>query len=63
MTSASPQRTVFVVDDDASFRTAVSRLLRAAGHQVKTFSSASEFLRACRPRAPVAWSRTCRCRA
>ena len=44
MTSASPDRTVFVVDDDASFRNAVSRLLRAAGHQVKTFSSASEFV-------------------
>jgi len=35
---------VFVVDDDASFRTAVSRLLRAAGHEVKVFASASEFL-------------------
>jgi two-component system, LuxR family, response regulator FixJ len=36
--------TVFVVDDDASFLAAVSRLLRATGHKVKTFSSASEFL-------------------
>lgn len=36
--------TVFVVDDDASFLAAVSRLLRATGHPVKTFSSASEFL-------------------
>ena len=44
MTSSSPHRTVFVVDDDASFRTAVSLLLRAAGHQVKAFSSASEFV-------------------
>ena len=44
MTSSSAPPTVFVVDDDASFRTAVSRLLRAAGHQVKTFSSASEFV-------------------
>ena len=44
MTSPSPDRTVFVVDDDASFRKAVSRLLRAAGHQVKAFSSASEFV-------------------
>ena len=33
-----------MVDDDPSFRTAVSRLLRAAGHQVKAFSSASEFV-------------------
>jgi len=43
-TSASPLPTVFVVDDDASFLTAVSRLLRATGHPVKTFSSAAEFL-------------------
>jgi PAS domain S-box-containing protein len=34
MTSPSPAGTVFVVDDDASFRRAVCRLLRAAGHQV-----------------------------
>ena len=43
---ASLQGTVFVVDDDASFRAAISRLLRAAGHQVKVFASASEFLQA-----------------
>jgi len=43
MTDPQPG-TVFVVDDDASFRSAVSRLLRAAGHQVKVFASASEFL-------------------
>jgi FixJ family two-component response regulator len=36
--------TVFIVDDDASFLAAVSRLLRATGHPVKAFSSASEFL-------------------
>jgi FixJ family two-component response regulator len=44
MTSPSSHPTVFVVDDDASFRAAVSRLLRAAGHQVKAFSSASAFV-------------------
>ena len=44
MTSHSADRTVYVVDDDASFRSAVSRLLRAAGHEVKAFASASEFL-------------------
>jgi FixJ family two-component response regulator len=44
MTSPSPGRTVYVVDDDASFRKAVSRLLRAAGHEVVTFASASAFL-------------------
>jgi FixJ family two-component response regulator len=41
---SSPLPTVFVVDDDASFRTAASRLLRATGHPVRAFSSASEFL-------------------
>ena len=44
MTSHSADRTVYVVDDDASFRKAVSRLLRAAGHEVEAFASASEFL-------------------
>ena len=44
MTSPSPAGTVFVVDDDASFRRAVCRLLRAAGHQVTPFASASEFV-------------------
>ena len=44
MTDSAPQRTVFVVDDDASYRAALSRLLRAAGHQVKAFASASEFV-------------------
>ena len=35
---------VHVVDDDASFLTAISRLLRANGFSVKTYSSAHEFL-------------------
>ena len=39
----SPQ-TIFVVDDDASVRTALERLLRAAGWNVRTFASAEEFL-------------------
>ena len=33
-----------VVDDDPSFRTAVTRLLRAAKYPVRGFASASEFL-------------------
>ena len=36
--------TVYVVDDDASFLTAVTRLLRAGGYAVKTFDSAAGFL-------------------
>ena len=35
---------LYVVDDDASFLTAVSRLLRAAGYAVRTVSKAEEFL-------------------
>jgi FixJ family two-component response regulator len=33
-----------VVDDDASFLSAVGRLLRAGGYRVKTFTSAASFL-------------------
>jgi FixJ family two-component response regulator len=36
--------TVFVVDDDASVRRSLSRLLRSTGYQVETFPSAAEFL-------------------
>jgi len=35
---------VYVIDDDASFRKAVSRLLRSAGLAVETLASAEEFL-------------------
>jgi len=35
---------IHVVDDDASFLTAISRLLRANGFSVKAYSSAHEFL-------------------
>jgi len=35
---------VRVVDDDASFLTAVARMLRASGFAVKTYASAMEFL-------------------
>jgi FixJ family two-component response regulator len=35
---------VFVVDDDASVRTAAATLLRSVGHAVRTFASAREFL-------------------
>jgi FixJ family two-component response regulator len=37
--------TVFVIDDDASIRKSLSRLLRSAGYTSETFSSAEEFLR------------------
>lgn len=35
---------VHLVDDDVSFLTSMSRLLRASGYEVKTFASAAEFL-------------------
>jgi len=35
---------VFIVDDDASVRKALGRLVRAAGYEVELFGCASEFL-------------------
>jgi FixJ family two-component response regulator len=43
---------VYVVDDDASVRQAVTNLLRSVGMAVQTFSSAQEFLMAKRLEAP-----------
>ncbi len=40
----TPGPIVRVVDDDASFLTAVARMLRASGFRVKTFQSAAAFL-------------------
>jgi FixJ family two-component response regulator len=40
---------VYVVDDDASFLTAVTRLLRAGGYEVKSFTSAARFLQSLPP--------------
>jgi FixJ family two-component response regulator len=41
------EATVYIVDDDASFLTAMSRWLVASGFAVKSFSCASEFLAQC----------------
>jgi FixJ family two-component response regulator len=51
MTKVAP--IVFVVDDDASIRRALARLLRADGLSVTTFASAQEFLHHGRPAAPA----------
>ena len=42
-------RLVFVVDDDSSARSGITRLLRTAGHEVRAFASADEFLDAYDP--------------
>lgn len=36
--------TVFIIDDDASVRKGLSRLLRSAGFEVETFATAEQFL-------------------
>ena len=41
---ANQLRTVYVIDDDESVRTALGRLLRSAKFVVETFSSADDFL-------------------
>jgi FixJ family two-component response regulator len=50
--TAPPSPTVFVVDDYAPVRKAVSRLLRAAGFAVAAFASAEEFLAQFDPHIP-----------
>jgi len=50
MTDASA--VVFVVDDDASVRGAIVRLLKSVGLQVEAFASAEDFLRHPLPDAP-----------
>jgi FixJ family two-component response regulator len=41
---SSAQAVVHIVDDDEGFRTAMSRLLRAAGYEVRAYGSAGAFL-------------------
>jgi FixJ family two-component response regulator len=41
-----PDLVVHVIDDDGPFRTALTRLLTASGHAVKSFASADELLAA-----------------
>ncbi len=49
---SDPDPVVFVVDDDASIREALTSLLRSVGLGVETFGSAREFLNGQRPDAP-----------
>ena len=48
-----PQAVVFVVDDDASVRDALRRLIRSVGLHVELFGSAQEFMAKQRPDAPA----------
>ena len=50
--TTSPSHTIFVVDDYAPVRRAVSRLLHAAGFAVVAFASPQEFLAQYDPRIP-----------
>jgi FixJ family two-component response regulator len=43
------KRTIAIVEDDASFRRALERLLRAFGFDAHTLASAEEFLRGVAP--------------
>ena len=52
MTGLNQQPVVFLVDDDASIRTAMRRGLVAAGFAVRTFESADTFLAAHDPDVP-----------
>jgi FixJ family two-component response regulator len=48
-----PQGTVFLVDDDASVRKALQRLIRAAGYEVESFADAAEYLARPAPSPPA----------
>lgn len=41
---SAPEPTVFLVDDDASVRASICRLLRSTGHRARDFATATEFL-------------------
>ena len=49
----SPSPIVFVVDDDASIREALSSLIESTGMRVQTFASAQDFLQHKRPETPA----------
>ena len=51
-TMDSPEVTVFVVDDDSSVRSSITRLLMASGFRVRAFASAPEYLADSDPGCP-----------
>ncbi|MEJ0091670.1 MAG: response regulator transcription factor [Limisphaerales bacterium] len=48
-----PEPIVFIVDDDLSVRRSTERLIRSAGLNVQTFTSAEEFLKHPKPEGPA----------
>jgi FixJ family two-component response regulator len=52
ISGSTDQPTVFVVDDDASMREALTRLFESVRLRVNAFESAREFLQSQRPNAP-----------
>ena len=52
-TESANDATVLIVDDDASVRRGVARLVRAAGFSAKTFASPAEFLGCELPEGPA----------
>ncbi len=49
-----PSPSVFIIDDDAAVRRALSRLIKSAGYRLNSFSSAREFLASeCRSQSPA----------
>jgi FixJ family two-component response regulator len=53
MSSQAGQPTVYVIDDDAALREALTSLFRSVGLQVNAFASAPEFLHVKLPDAPT----------
>ena len=52
--NAHPSPSVFIVDDDAAVRRALSRLIKSAGYRLNSFGSAREFLASeCRRQSPA----------
>jgi FixJ family two-component response regulator len=47
--TGTPPFTVFIVDDDASVRSSLSRLMRSVGFEARAYASPADFLKDSRP--------------
>src|SRR5688500_20121089 len=45
-TAVDPMPMIFIVDDDPSVRTSLTRLMRSAGHEARAFADAEAYLEA-----------------